>query len=70
MQTNVREGTHVWLSKFHRKSEKDVTAWYKEVERVARANNWKAGRIYTIVAASLREAAVDYFEKESSNIIS
>jgi len=42
MQTNVREGTYVKLSKYHGKSGENVIAWYEEIERVAIANNWRA----------------------------
>jgi len=39
MQTNAREGTYVKSSEYYGKSEENVTVWYKEVERVATANN-------------------------------
>jgi len=40
------------------------------VDRVSAANNWKAARVHTIVAAYLREAAADYYEEESPNVTS
>src|SRR6266511_2197008 len=55
MHTNAREGTLAKLSEYHGKSEEDVMAWCKEVDRVATANNWRDGRIHTIIAAYLRE---------------
>ena len=68
MHTNAREGTLAKLSEYHGKSGEDVMAWCEEVDRVATANNWRDARIYTIVAAYLREAAADYYEEEKVNI--
>ncbi len=68
MQTNIREGIHARLSEFYGKSGEDVTAWYEEVERVATVNNWKVVRIYTIIAAYLKEATTNYYKKEYANI--
>ncbi len=68
MQTNAREGTYAKLSEYHGKSEEDVIAWCEKVKRVAMINNWRATRIYTIIAAYLKEAAADYYKEESINI--
>jgi len=68
MQTNVRKGTYAKLSEYHGKSGEDVIAWCEEVDRVAMANNWKDGRIYTIVAAYLKGATADYYKEEKLNI--
>ena len=68
MQTNVREGTYAKLSEYYGKSEEDVIVWCEEVKRVAMINNWRAARIYTIIAAYLKEAAADYYKEESINI--
>ena len=68
MQINAREDTYAKLSEYHGKSGEDVMAWCEEVDRVATANNWRDARIHTIVAAYLRGAAADYFEKEKTNI--
>ncbi len=70
MQTNTREGTYAKLSEFHEKSGEDVMAWCEEVDRVAVANNWRAGWIHTIVAAYLKGVAADYYEEEVGNITS
>ncbi len=45
-----------------------MIAWCEEVERVVKANNWRAAQVYTIVAAYLRGAAVEYYEEERTNI--
>ncbi len=68
MQTNVRESMYTKLSKYHSKSREDVITWCEEVERIATANNWRAARIHMIIAAYLKEATADYYEKESVNI--
>ncbi len=68
MQINARESIHAQLSEFYGKSEEDIMAWCEKVDRVATANNWRAGWIYTIVAAYLKEAATDYYEEESGNV--
>jgi len=68
MQTNIREGTYAKLSEYHGKSGEDVMVWCEEVDRVATANNWRDIRIYTIVAAYLRGAAVDYYEEQKVNV--
>jgi len=68
MHTNAREGILAKLSEYHGKSGEDVMAWCEEVDRVATANNWRDGRIHTIVAAYLRGAAADYYEEEKVNI--
>ena len=67
-QTNVREGTHARLSEYHGKSEEDIIVWCEEVKRVAEANNWRAARIHTIIAAYLKGAVADYYEEEHANI--
>src|SRR6266540_4347089 len=68
MQTNAKEGTYAKLSEYHDKNGEDVMVWYKEVERVATVNNWRAARIHTIIAAYLKEATADYYEEKSANI--
>src|SRR6266498_1321509 len=68
MHTNAKEGILAKLSEYHGKSEEDVMAWCEEVDRVVTANNWRDGRIHTIVAAYLRGAAADYYEEEKVNI--
>jgi len=68
MQTNAREGIHARLSEFHEKSKEDIMAWCKKVDRIATTNNWRVGRIYTIVAAYLKGAATDYYKEESENM--
>ena len=68
MQTNAKEGTYAKLSEYHGRSEEDIMAWYKEVDKVTTANNWRDTRIHTIVAAYLRGVAVDYYEEQKVNI--
>ena len=68
MQTNARKGTYAKLSEYHGKSGEDVTVWYEEVDRVVRANNWRDARVHTIIAAYLRGAAADYYEKQRVNV--
>src|SRR6266542_3066224 len=68
MQTNTREGTYVKLSEYHGKGGEDVMVWCEEVDRVARTNNWRDARVHTIVAASLRGAATDYYEEQRVNV--
>ena len=68
MQTNAREGTYAKLSEYHSKSGENVMAWCEEVDRVATVNNWRDGRIYTIVAVYLKRTAADYYEEEKINI--
>src|SRR6266542_606739 len=68
MHTNAKEGTYARLSEYHGKSGEDVMVWCEEVDRVAVANNWRDARIHTIVAASLRGAAADYYEEQRGNI--
>ena len=68
MQTNIKKGTYIRLSEFHSKSKKDVTEWTEEIRRVATVNNWRATRIYTIIAAYLKDTAADYFKEVRGNV--
>src|SRR6266498_4378531 len=68
MHTNAKEGIYARLSEYHSKSEEDIMAWCKEVDRVTMANNWRDARIHMIIAAYLRGAAADYYEEEKINI--
>ena len=68
MQANTREGIFAKLSEYHGKSGEDVMVWCEKVDRVATANNWRDARVYTIVAAYLKGAAVDYYKEQRVNI--
>ena len=65
---NIRKNYHAKLSEFHGKSRENVIEWCEEVKRVAIVNNWKDICIYTIVAAYLREAAANYYEKMKGTV--
>jgi len=68
MQTNTREGTYAKLSEFHSKSKEDVIEWAEKVRRVAITNNWRDNWVYMIIAAYLKRATANYYEKVRGNV--
>ena len=50
------------------KAEEDVKEWLAKIDRMIEANNMADGRRVAVVAAHLRDAAVEWYETDKANI--